>query len=181
MPASFPGYAQGKKLITLTSETPVFQTGIETTAETHPEGNLWRDLQLASQAGNIGAFIHATQEIDWSQRTTAEIADAVRWALAAGAHLTARKLATEGAQMYPQDAELAKMARILAPPKYLGSSPADPSVGDNVRWLRYHAGEYRGQWLAVRNGQLVATALTIKQLMMHVEDRKNTLITKSWG
>jgi hypothetical protein len=90
----------------------------------------------------------------------------------------ARELALSGALAHPNDPELAKMARILAPARYVGSGPADPTIGLNMKWLRAHAHEHRGQWVAVRKGRLVAEADTLARSMQYVTDRQNILVTR---
>ena len=74
-------------------------------------------LERAARAGNEVAFVQAARQIDWLRRPAADFAQAVRLALAAGAHLLARNLAERGDGLYPGHPELQKMARILAPPR----------------------------------------------------------------
>ena len=86
---------------------------------------------------------------------------------------------TVGSRKYPDDPELAKMARILAPSELLDvTRPVDPSVSLNQAWLREHAQGYRGRWIALRAGQLVADAPTAKELKALLDDRTNLLVTR---
>lgn len=71
-----------------------------------PNGeDLLAQLARAAETGDAQAFVAAYQAIDWTTRSPAEFSRAIQWALAAGAHLAARALATTGAAQYPDDAE----------------------------------------------------------------------------
>lgn len=129
-------------------------------------------LSALAEQGNGAAFARQAAEIAWDAYPPQEIARAVQLALAAGAPLTARHLSAEGYRLYPEDAELAKMARILAPPKVLGTSPANPSTGLDLEWLRRHATEYQGQWVALNKGEFLAAAPSahaLKTLLPHIQ------------
>jgi hypothetical protein len=103
---------------------------------------------------------------------------AIRAAFLEEAHLRARELATEGHQRFPDDPELARYAYVLAPPKVLNAHlPPDPSVELDIQWLREHMDEYRGQWIALKNGKLMAHAPTIAQFRAELPSEKGLLIT----
>jgi len=135
-------------------------------------------LARAAEAGDAQAFVTAYQAIDWATRTADEVERAIQWALAAGAHLAARALATNGAAQYPDAAELQKAARILAPPKLLRRLPADPTIRANHEWLRSHRLDYHGQWVALRNGQLLANGDSLQALTAVCEISPEILFTK---
>lgn len=121
-------------------------------------------LAALAEAQDGPAFARQVAGMNWDIHAASEIAQVVRWALAAGAPLPARHISAEGHRLYPEDVELANMARILAPPKVLGVSPANPSAGRDLEWLRQHADEHRGQWVALRNGDFLAAAPTAREL-----------------
>jgi len=134
-------------------------------------------LEAATHAGDETAFLDARRAIDWSKRSAKDFSQAVRWALEAGAYRAATLLATEGAERFPRHAELAKMARILAPPKVIRSDlPPDPSIAADMDWLRAHYDEYRGQWIALRNGQLLGTANSLRELADKIGDIRGVLL-----
>ncbi|MFB0536972.1 MAG: hypothetical protein ACETWR_18560 [Anaerolineae bacterium] len=136
-------------------------------------------LEISAETGDETGFVQAASEIDWSQRPAADFARAVRLALAAGAHLLARKLADCGHRLYPHYEELAKMAHTLAPPRVVRTDiPPVPSLQANQAWLRAHGDEYRGQWVALRDGILLAAAATARQLQACLESTDDALITK---
>lgn len=144
------------------SEVSVWSSALDVTEDS---GDDIAILEIIAETGDETAFVQAASEIDWSQHPAVDFARAVRLALAAGAHLLARKLADYGHRLYPNCEELAKMAHILAPPRAMRANlPPDPSVRANLEWMRTHAVEYRGQWVALKDGVFLATAPTAREL-----------------
>lgn len=50
------------------------------------------------------------------------------------------------------------------PPVVRVSEHRDVERGDEYEWLRRHAGEYRGQWVALAGDRLVSSAPTLREL-----------------
>lgn len=136
-------------------------------------------LVLAAEIGDETAFTEVAARIDWSQRSPIDFVRAVRLALTAGAHLLARNLATEGAKLHPEDQELRKIARILAPPRMMDADiPATGSVRANQAWLRDNASEYEGQWVALRRGTLLAAGRNAHEVWGRLESTEGVMLTK---
>ena len=136
-------------------------------------------LEAAAHAGDEMAFLDARRAMDWNNRSAKEYSQAVRWAIEAGAHKVARQLAVQGAERYPDHAELVKFARVLNPPKAFSSHlPPDPSAKADMDWFSKHSAEYRGQWVAVRNGSLLGAAPTIQALMDMAPGWREATITQ---
>jgi hypothetical protein len=136
-------------------------------------------LQAAARSGNERAFIAAYHTTDWSRRSADDFLQAIQWALAAGAHLAARNLSTRGADRYPDHDELQKYARVLAPPKIIQRNlPPRPDLRANRDWLMRHGDLYRGQWVALRNGELLGSAPSLQTLVAKIGDTKSILVTK---
>jgi hypothetical protein len=169
-----------RRLSSLATATGPSEVGIlpsPDTTEDHGDGMAM--LEVAAELSDETAFAQAASEIDWSQRSADDFARAVRLALAAGAHLVARHLAAQGARLYPDHPELQKMAHTLAPPRVVKADlPPVPSVRANQDWLRSHAGEYKGQWVALQNGVLLVAAATASELKTHLENKDHILVTK---
>lgn len=158
------------------SEATVLHTAIDATED---NGDGLAVLEIAAEACDETSFVQAANEIDWLQRPAADFTRAVRLALAAGAHLLARQLAHHGHRLYPRHEELAKMAQVLAPPRVVRTSlPPDPSVRSNLEWLRAHAAEYRGQWVALKDGVLLASAPTARQLKDQLPTTDSLFLTR---
>ncbi|MCZ7568048.1 MAG: hypothetical protein M5U01_05515 [Ardenticatenaceae bacterium] len=135
-------------------------------------------LEAAARAGDEAAFARVVAETDWSRAEACDFVEAVRLALAGGAPLTARSLADAGVRAYPEHVELHKMARILAPPRIVGTSGPSQSLCENQRWLREHADEYRERWVAVREGKLVASGMTAAEIRAHLGSRNGVMVTR---
>lgn len=121
--------------------------------------------------------------IDWSARQPVEIALGVRLALALQDPLLGRTIAAQGHYLYPNDAELAKINRVLAPPTITTQkAPTRPATRANLNWLADKRETYYGQWVALDDGRLLAIADSIDDLMVQVGDIRHTniLITQVW-
>ena len=85
------------------------------------------------------------------------------------------KIATEGLEHYPDHAELQKYADILAPPK-VRVVPRDRSrdVQANLEWIQQNRAEYRGRWVAIKNGEFLASGKDIDEIVGQIGEVKNT-------
>lgn len=136
-------------------------------------------LRAAAAAGDERAFLLAEAQISWQRRPAADFLQAIQFALSAGAHRSARKLAAQSAIRYPKHTELQKYARVLAPPRVTVSPlPPDPGLKANRDWLMDHGDEYRGQWVALRSGQLLAVAASLKELTEEIDESDGMLLTR---
>ena len=159
---------------------PTYAEADETADLMTREDAAWLALQLAAEERDAASYVLAASGIDWEHQNARAFVDAVKWALAAGAHLKARELATQGAELFPDDPELVNIARILAPPKIIGRTPADPPIKLNRAWLARHRKQYRGKWVAIKEGKLVAFADEPAELKKKVGDLRGHLVTKVW-
>jgi hypothetical protein len=83
----------------------------------------------------------------------------------------ARAFAKELQQRWPESAEVAHWARVLAPPVARRVRPVGPRPKDReleFGWLREHAGEYPGCWLAVLDDRLLAADPELRVVTEHV-------------
>ncbi len=112
-----------------------------------------------------------------------DITDAIKQAFEADNPRLAERLAKEGAERYPEHAELQKYARVLAPPivKVLPSTPESRAAAkaDNA-WLQANWESYRGNWIALRAGELLHSSPSFDDLLTQVGDvrGRNILVTK---
>ena len=134
-------------------------------------------LKAVSFVGDEVAFTEAVNAMNWENRTAGDFLRATRLALATGAHLKARWLATEGATRYPEHTELQNYAHVLAPPKVISANlPPDPNAAADMHWLKTCGADYRGRWVALRGGVLITTALSWKELLAKLENPKDKSI-----
>jgi hypothetical protein len=133
----------------------------------------------AARIGDERAFLAAKNAIDWDARPAEDFLRAVQLALGAGAHMAARNLAAQGATRHPDNADLQKYARVLAPPRVLrNDAPPHPGLRANRDWLMAHGNEYRGQWVALHDGRLLGAADSLAALKRLVDDTTDILLTK---
>ncbi len=134
-------------------------------------------LSQAARAGDEHHFIALVNSIDWSRRTPEDFLFVIQYALNLGTHSVARQLAEQSKSQYPDHAELQKYAQLLATTKVAHSSrPANPNAKADIDWLKIHGDEFRGQWVALRGGTLLAAAPTSRDLLASLENLKDKSI-----
>lgn len=134
-------------------------------------------LEAASSIGDEVAFAEVVNSIKWYYRSAEDYLKAVRLALSIGAHMQARKLAAEGGLRFPDNDELQKFARILAPSTIVDAHlPPDLNAAADMRWLKAHREEYYGQWVALHGGTLLVAAPSRKDLLAQLENPKDKSI-----
>jgi len=136
-------------------------------------------LETAAEAGDERIFVEVLRQVDWRIRPAEDLVHGVRLALKAGAHLSARQLSRDGLRRHPENPELQKMVRILAPDKVKSTPrPPDSSVRANRNWFANYSAEYRGQWVAIKDGHLLGAASTLQALKTKVPDWQAATVTR---
>ncbi len=134
-------------------------------------------LEAAVETADNAAFARALSCLDEATLTADEFVRLIRLALASDRGLLARRFANQGAAAHPQHDELARFALALAPPKYVSPQPyVKQNWAANRGWLKQHGSQYRGQWVALRDGQFFAAAPTPKQLAEVLGDLRQFFI-----
>jgi hypothetical protein len=79
------------------------------------------------------------------------------------------------AQLSPEERahpRLARWARALEPPRVrIGAPGSTPSLEKNAAWLRKHGADYFGQWVALREGELLGSNPDYRALNRELERR----------
>jgi hypothetical protein len=153
---------------------------LEQTSSADPE---MAALEAAAYAKDERAYLRARKAIDWSKRPPTDFVRAVDLAFLAGAYMAARNLSREGAELYPDHAELQKMAYVLAPPQVIaGNTGPHPDIEANRQWLKANWNQYRGHWVALKDGQLLGVADSLDALVEQIGEIRNTgiLVTSLW-
>jgi putative addiction module CopG family antidote len=121
---------------------------------------------------------------DQTPRSADGVIRAIKEALATGEFGLARKLAMDGAKQYPDHEELQKYGHILAPPTAGKSIPVTPEKRAarkaNRAWMNSHWQDYRGNWIALRAGQLLHASPSFYAVIAQVGDVRggDILLTK---
>lgn len=139
-------------------------------------GSVMDRLEAAAEAGDEYAFVSACHLLNEDDLSAADFVSLIRLALKAGAYGKARNIIFRGAQLHPSDAELQKYAYVFAPPKEIHRAPAHPHNKANNQWMREHAREYRGQWVALRNGELLGAFASRDELIAALNDRTDVIL-----
>lgn len=140
-------------------------------------------MEEAARTDNPHRFVAWANLVDWSTSTPGEFIKAVDLALSLELASLARELAQEGRSRFPEHKRLDQVARVLAPPTVQANPGMLPAEGLDLSmaWLREHVGQYRGSWVAVRGGCLVATADTLEELEVLISqavDLESTIVTR---
>lgn len=139
-------------------------------------------LEEYTQAGKRQQFAALAEVLDWSACQPKELLRAIDLALSLELASLAMKLAQQGRRLFPNYERIQQAAQVLAPP--VGrevSTPYTQNLSASQVWLREHATEYRGRWVAVREGELVATAESLHELATVIsqdEESVNMVISK---
>jgi hypothetical protein len=131
-------------------------------------------LEAAAQAGDVAAFLDGYYATRWHDQPAEVLVRVIRLALQAGAHVAARELSKLGLQSYPMNPDVQRLASIFYSNKPGRRSPPDPSTAANLNWIRTHASEYRGKWVALRGEALLASADSLDNLLKITGDVRGT-------
>jgi len=138
-------------------------------------------LQVLREHGEHHSMTSSADEVppDTPPQSPDDYLRAMAHALRTGEFGRARQVATEGAARYPDHTELAQSAHVLAPPTVtIARRPHTADIQANRAWLKTHRQDYAGQWVALRDGHLLAAAPSFDQLVAQVDDTPDVLITK---
>jgi len=94
----------------------------------------------------------------------AEIRDAVEH----GDFRLARDLVARALMSRPDDPDLRRWERVVAPAVVRISTIRGVDRGRDLEWLRAHASEYSGRWVAVDGGALLAEAPSLAEVLDRV-------------
>jgi hypothetical protein len=140
-------------------------------------------MEEAAHADNPREFATWAGFVDWSTCAPDEFIRAIDLALNLELATLARKLAQEGHRHFPDYERLKQAACVLAPPTVRAKADMSPVEGldASMAWLRDHANQYRGNWVAVYNGHLLATTTTLEELeevIGQTADFESTIVTR---
>lgn len=131
-------------------------------------------LDIAQKSARLNDTTHESfatyvKGINWEQQAPEMFVHVIEQALEHSANEIAMRLAAQGTALHPEHARLAAIAQVLAP-AVIRPAPAFPtnSLADAQPWLREHAAQYRQQWVALAQGQLLAVADSLRELRVQL-------------
>jgi hypothetical protein len=143
-------------------------------------GSLY-DIRETARTRGEAAFLEELEDIDRSGFRERDYEAIVNHALQAGAFVAAERLVAEGYHCYPEGQRLRHLFEVLRPP-VVRSTEAPAEDREAVRaandWLFEHGADYVGKWVALRAGQLVASAATHEELLDAVDDPAGLFLTR---
>lgn len=105
----------------------------------------------------------------------------IKAALEQGNISVAHHLAAEAIEQHPEDEMIQTYAQLLAPPQVTSVQRSPhPDLIPNQTWINQHRLEYKGQWIALRAGQLLAHAHSsteFNQQLNQIDDLENVFLT----
>jgi Family of unknown function (DUF5678) len=96
----------------------------------------------------------------------ATVEERIRSLVEEGRILEARDLLKEAGDQVPAESNL---GRILGPPRVSKSDLLDVDRSPEFLWLKKHAHEYQGKWVALVEENLVASSTTLKELLARLD------------
>jgi hypothetical protein len=139
-------------------------------------------LRDAAETKDCREFARIVRTVNWGHYPPAGLTHAIDLALALDMVQVARELAQEGRKIFPRNERIQRAAEALLPSFLMRTRPSEIiDVESSQQWLKHHASQYRGQWLAVRAGILLGSASTVKALYQQIGPQgrtPNTIIVK---
>lgn len=125
-------------------------------------------------------FAALAEGVEWSIHDPGDLCSVIRLAVALDLGILAEHLVRLGRELFPTDDGIRRLAKVLAPPVARRAvTPNVAGLAASRTWLADHASEYRGQWVAVRDGRLVGAAASLRELQRIIaEDPVSTVVTR---
>ena len=99
-----------------------------------------------------------------SSESVDSLASRIRSLIAGDEISSARQLAEVAVRTHPDCEDLKLLLESLYPGDATRRTLADSSHRNNLEWLTEHQREYRGQWVALSDGRLVAADADLENL-----------------
>jgi len=142
-------------------------------------------IEEAAAREDRHAIISLVKQVDWRSHRPEDLIRVIQSCIFLDMVLLARELADEGKRLFPNDKRMEQWAIVLAPAKVIGTRPASGNaigLEASHRWFQNNSSKYKGQWIAVRNGELLGVAPTLKELYAQIgQDKKtpDTIVVKA--
>ncbi len=124
-------------------------------------------LEDCVQMQDQDRFVDLVRNTDWSLHAPEEIFRAIDMTLMdMQLKRLAMELAQQAGRLFPENKRAQYVAHVLSPPvaRVVKDAPKPRGMRESSEWIKEHSREYRGRWIAVREGSLLAVADSYKEL-----------------
>ena len=106
--------------------------------------------------------------------TAEEFVTAMRSELKKGDFYTAQNLSFQAIGQYPDHEVVKKLAYLLAPSVVtVDRNPPSTDRQANRNWIKQNRMQYRGRWIALKDGKLLADGKNIDEIAEQLGDLRN--------
>jgi len=106
--------------------------------------------------------------------TAEEFVTAMRSELKNGDFYAAQKLSFQAIEQYPDHEVVKKLAYLLAPSVVtVDRNPPSTDRQANRDWIEFHRMQYRGRWIALKDGKLLADGKNIDEIAEQLGEIRN--------
>lgn len=134
-------------------------------------------IEEAAAKEDRAAISRSAKFADWKSHGPDDLIRVIQACLSLDMVLLGRELAYEGRHLFPNDKRIEQWANVLAPARVVGTRPASGNAAGleaSHRWFQNNSGKYKGQWIAVRHGELLGAAPTLEKLYALIGPEKRT-------
>lgn len=143
------------------------------------QAELFERLTAFEQTDSVTAFNNLYRAIEWQTAAAPHFVKAIKLAIWFNLPERAAHLAQRGRERFPAQTDLQYWAQVLAPPQVVSQTPVAEETGQaretgqqaSAQWFKTQADRYQGQWVAVQDGQLLATAATRQAVVDQLKQR----------
>jgi hypothetical protein len=157
--------AASERMATIAEAQTKYQMDEVLTEDTFDQ-TIIAQLEAAVDRNNSRTFARIIEQVNWETQPVEQFIQVIDLVMSLGYIPLARELTAKGRERFPTNETLIQTERALAPAVVRGFKPAMPGVAATIEWMRKHAATYeKGQWLAVRSGELLAVASSLDELI----------------
>ena len=121
-------------------------------------GDVW-DKRARSASFSQGAFLYLEH---------------ARYLLSEQRVEAARSVLARGAKHYPNDTKLSRLLRAISPGQVSKKNRRTHNKKKEMEWLAKHGEEYRGRWVAIAEGELLASSVKLESLLSQIRPQRQS-------